>query len=709
MSEKSKQSAEKVISTALERFSLCQDAESEQRSVAADELRFSLGEQWPDAIRKERETDPNGARPCLTVDKLDQYIKQVVNDGRQNKPAIKVRPKDSGADPDTADVLQGVVRHIEDQSCADVAYDTAIEMAARAGFGYIRVLTDYCEDDGFLQDIYVRHVPNPFSCYLDPDHINPDGSDASYGFAFDDIPRKQFEAMYPDAEPCEFDSDEKTADWSKKDTIRLAEYFEAVDEYVTVWQAEDGSASETKIDGAASRKVRKRTITWRKITCKEVLEEREWPSKYIPIVPVYGHLINVEGKKRISSLIRPAMDAMRMYNYAASAFVERVALTPKAPYIATAAQIEGYETEWANANTANASVLPYNADPSAPPPQRQQTADIPAGWMQVMQGMEHDIQGALGMYNASLGAPSNEKSGKAILARQREADNATFHIIDNLSRAIRHVGRIVIDLIPKIYDSSRVIRILGEDGKEDFAEIDPEQPEAKRDIHDLQGKVVKTIYNPGVGRYDVTVTTGPAYGTKRQEAAEFITQLVQSSPDLMPVVGDLMFKSMDMPFAEEISERMRKMLPPPLQEQEDGPQIPLEVQSQMQSMSQQMQEMHQQLSAAAAELGDKRMEYEAKTADLRIKERELAIREYDAETKRLQVTAPAFSPEEIQAVVLQTLQDLATQQTAEPEPPPDMHMMPDGQMMADSEMPQPPQGGFFMPEQPEQAPQGFQS
>lgn len=644
---------DKILATALERWKRCEEAESDNRTRALADLKFSLGEQWDEAIKRARETDPNGARPCLTVDKLDQYVRQVVNDARQNKPAIKPRPKDSGADPQTAEVLAGIVRHIEDQSSADIAYDTAVEMTARANFGFIRVVTGYADDDGFEQEILIREVANPFSCYVDPDAVQADGSDARYGFAWEDLPREQFKAQYPDADPCDFEvTGTDDGDWIGKDTVRVAEYFAVEEEAVRVWQGPEGKASDVEIPGAVSRTVKRRKVMWRKLTAKEVIEEREWPSRYIGIVPVYGHRINVAGKRVNRSLIGAAKDAQRMYNYAASAFVERVALTPKAPYVATVAQLDGHEATWSTANTGNYSVLPYNPDPNAPPPQRQQAADIPAGWMAVMQSMEHDVQAALGMYNASLGAPSNEKSGKAILARQREADVSTFHIIDNLSRAIRQVGRIVIDMIPRIYDTSRVVRIVGEDGSEDFARLDPSQPEARREIHDASGQVVESIYNPGVGRYDVAVTVGPAYSTKRQEAAEFLTQVVQSSPQMMPIAGDLMFKALDLPYAEELAERMRKMMPPQLQDQ-PGQQVPPEVQ-------QQIAQMQSQIQAAAAELGDKRMEYEGKRADLLIKERELAIREFDAETKRLQVVGAGMTPEQVQAIVVDTMRQVAT-------------------------------------------------
>lgn len=648
-----------ILATALERFKRCEEAESDNRKRAREDLSFSLGEQWDETVRRARQNDPNGARPCLTVDKLDQYVRQVVNDSRQNKPAIKPRAKDEGADVETAEVLAGIVRHIEDQSSADIAYDTAAEMATRAGFGFLRVVTDYSSDEGFEQDVFIREVADPFSCYVDPDALQADGSDARYGFAWEDVPREQFEAQYPGADPCGFEAaSEGVGTWIREDTVRVAEYFSVEDEPRRVWQGPDGKASETEIPGATSRTMKRRKVTWRKITAREVLEEREWPSRYIGIVPVYGHRITVEGKRVIRSLVRPALDAQRMYNYAASAFVERVALTPKAPYVATAAQIEGYEDTWAKANTSNASVLPYNADPNSPPPQRQQAADVPAGWMAVMQSMEHDVQSALGMYNASVGAPSNEKSGKAILARQREADVATFHVVDNLARAIRQVGRIVIDLIPRVYDTNRVVRILGEDGSEDFARIDPQQAEASREVHDDQGQVIERIYNPSVGRYDVTVTVGPGYSTKRQEAAEFLTQVVQSSPEMMQVAGDLMFKALDMPYAEELSKRLAKMLPPQLQEQA-GPQVPPEIQQQMQAHEQQIAQLQEQLSTAAAQLGDKRMEYEGKRADLMIKERELAIREYDAETKRIQAVNAGLTPEALRALVINTMNEVA--------------------------------------------------
>jgi len=654
MSESAKKTGdEKIIEEALKRFKYCEEAENENRTRALEDLKFSLGEQWPDEVRRARENDPNGARPCLTVNKLGQYVRQVVNDSRQNKPAIKVRPVDSGSDPEVADMLQGLVRHIEDNSRADIAYDTSIEFAVRAGFGFIRVLTDYADDESFEQDAFIKTVRNPFSCYLDPDHVNVDGSDARYGFCFDDIPRDVFEADYPNADPCPFDDNEKSGSgWIGKDTIRIAEYFRIEESPATVWQAADGTISRIEIKGAPSRTIRQKKVVWYKLTANEVLDRQEFPSKFIPIVPVYGHIIDVAGQRQVTGLIHDAIDGQRMYNYSVSAYVERVALVPKAPFIAAEGQIEGHESEWANANTSNMPVLTYkptdiNGTP-VPPPQRQPGADVPTGWLQAMQMTEHDIQSALGMYNAAIGAPSNEKSGKAIMARQREADNATFHFIDNLSRSIRQVGRILIDLIPKIYDTQRVVRILGEDGSVETAEINPDSEAPMVERTDNAGNVIAKIYNPTLGKYDVSITVGPAYTTKRQEAADFMTQVAQANPQMMQIIGDLMFKAMDMPYAQEIAERLKLMLPPEIKQHEEGEkqqqqqQVPPHVQQaiivagqQIEQLQAALQQSQQQIEAMA---GDKQAEQQK----LAIDEQKLQIESYKAETDRMQVQLEAI-------------------------------------------------------------------
>lgn len=680
----SKTADQKIIEEAIKRFKACEEAESRTRKQALEDLKFSLGDQWPDEIRRARENDPNGARPCLTVDKLGQYVRQVVNDSRQNKPSIKVRPVDSGADPEVADVMQGVIRHIEDQSRADIAYDTGIEFAVRAGFGYIRLTTDYADEDSFDQDAFIKAVRNPFSAYLDKDAQELDGSDARYGFVFDDMPRDAYEAEYPGADACSFDTSATTTHntWIKEDTVRVCEYFRVEHDEKNHVQLETGEVlsedeywakyqdAEVRPEIRNQRMIKRRKVMWYKLTANEILDRSEFPSRFIPIIPVYGHIIDVAGERRVTGLIHNAIDGQRMYNYSASAYVERVALMPKSPFIAAEGQLEGHESTWAQANTANIPVLEYKPTDHEgnllPPPQRQPAADVPTGWLQAMQATEHDIQAALGMYNAAVGAPSNEKSGRAIMARQREADNATFHFIDNLSRAIRHVGRILVDMIPRIYDTQRIVRILGEDGSVENAEFNPALDVPMVERRDQAGNISK-VYNPTLGKYDVTISTGPAYTTKRQEAADFMTQIAQSNPQMMPIIGDLMFKAMDMPFAEEIAERLKLMLPPQILEHEKAEQqpeqIPPQVQQAMQMAGQQIEQLQGALMQAQQQLAAMEGDKQTEQAKLTIDAQKVQIEQFKAETERMQVQLEAMQQER-QAVAPAESPDHEAQESA---------------------------------------------
>lgn len=576
---------DKFIATCRDRFKRCVEAESKNRERALEAIRFRDLDQWPEKIRKLREDDPEGARPCLTVDKLNQYVNQVKNDQRQNRPAVKVRPVDDKGDMEVAEVFQGIIRHIEDTSKADQAYDTGFEHAVDGGFGYWRILTDFTDEKSFEQDILIKRIRNRFSVYLDPDRQEPDGSDAKYGFVTEWIDREEFKATWPNKDPIDWETegkDEKLKDWVTKEKVRIAEYFHYENVKKKLLLLSDGQVvleddlekvqQQAQLAGIELTVIKERDTTirqvkWSKVSGKEELEKKDWAGKWIPIVEVIGNEIDVEGERRLSGMIRAGMDAQRIHNYAASSFVENVALAPKAPFIAAEGQLEGHENDWKTANRRNIPVLQYkpidlNGQP-VPPPIRQPMPGISAGWQQVLQNTEHDIQASLGMYAASVGEPSNEKSGKAIMARQREGDTATFHYIDNLSRSIRHTGRILVDLIPKIYDTARVARILGEDGTPDMARLNPEQPQA----------VVKTaagkIYNLHVGKYDVTVSVGPAYTTKRQEAAEWMSQMVQSKPELLNVIGDVMFRNFDLPGSDEIAGRLKKILPPELQEEDE--------------------------------------------------------------------------------------------------------------------------------------------
>lgn len=661
---------EKIVADAHADFAACEDRESDNRKSWLADLRFANadpdnGWQWPEAIKKQREADN---LPCLTINKTKQHNRQITNDARQNKPSVRVTPVDGGADVETAEVFNGIIRHIEANSSADTAYDTAAEFAVDAGLGYWRITTDYAADDTFDQEIFIKACPNPLNVYLGP-HVEADGSDAKVGFVFEDIPKSEFERRYPDAEMVGWDKNSGT-DWIGEDTIRIAEYFKITEESDTLCALPDGAVLLSKTEDPemvkaikASGDIKKRTVqvkrcNWYLIAGKKILERRDWLGKYIPIVRVVGEEVEIEGKTYRRGATRAMKDAQRMYNYNSSAAIEYGALQTKTPIIAPAEAIEGYEEFWEQANKQNVAYLPFNSrDESGnqiPMPQRM-VAPAPAQlFLQGMATASEEMKMASGQYDASMGARSNETSGRAIMARQREGDTATFHFIDNVARAIKHTGRILVDLIPKVYDTERVVRILGEDGTEDKVRLDPNQPEPFKETQDQAE--IQRIYNLGVGRYDVTVTVGPSYGSKRQEAFQALTEMSSRNPQLMQVAGDLIMRAADFPMADEMAERLKKTLPPGMADDDkDGkPEIPPEVQAQLKESEQHVAMLEETLK----EIGEK---YNALHEKSEHDRETRLISAYGATTERIKLILPHLGPDQIAQLAENVGLDIASE------------------------------------------------
>ena len=640
-------------------FERAQAYESAQRSEELDDIRFvGLLEQWPEDIRRIREGDPQGARPCLTVDKVNQYKNQIVNNIRMNSPSIKVRPVDDKADVEVADVMNGIIRHIESESKADLAYDWASEGSVDSGLGFFRIVTEYVNGT-FQQEIKIKKIPNRFSVYRDPDSYEIDGSDQKECLITEMVTRKAFKKMYPNADPCEWASSAgDTNTWITENEIRIAEYFYCDYEKDILLLLETGdSIYLSQFDEKYANEMQKpviidkrecdrKVVKWAKLTGAEVLEESIFAGSYIPVIPVFGIITVVDGRMYWRGIVRGAKDPQRMYNYNRSTIAESLALTVKAPFIGATGQFKSTSRRWASANRVNYAYLEYDPVTTngqlAPPPQRQGFAGVPSGLLQDIQTSEHDIQAGLGMYQASLGQDSNAKSGKALNAQRQQGDIATFHFPDNLAKSVAHAGRIIVEIIPKYYDTQRVIRILGEDGSQEFAKIDPTQEEAVSEYRDEQNEVNK-IYNLGVGKYDVIATSGASFASKREEGAEFLTALAQSNPDLMPVIGDLLFKSLDVPYADEVAERLKKIQPPELKDAEEGAPSP-EVQAVMQQAEQvkiQATEMISELQNQLQQAGQIIQEREQALTDAQMKsegnEQKLAIEAEKLDIERFKV------------------------------------------------------------------------
>ena len=711
---KPKKSASDILATARARLDLAVSALAESREDEIDDLRFYAGSpdnhwQWPADVLATRgavQGQTINARPCLTINKLPQHVRQVTNDQRQNRPGAKVIPVDDNADVEVADIFNGMIRHIEYMSDADVAYDTACENQVSYGEGYLRLLTEYCEDNTFDQDIKIGRVRNSFSVYMDPTIQDPTGADAKWCFVTEDVTKAEFERMYPDASPITTlqslgVGDQSISNWLNEDTIRIADYY-YIDFDRTTLNLYPGNA--TAFEGTPedkqlraiygkpkkSRESDRPKVKYCKINGYEILEEREWAGKYIPVIRIVGNEFEVDGRLYVSGLVRNAKDAQRMYNYWVSQEAEMLALAPKAPFIGYGGQFEGYEQQWKTANTQNWPYLEVNPDVTdgqggmLPLPQRAQPPMASSGLLQAKAGASEDIKSTTGQYNASLGMGSNERSGKAILARQREGDVGTYHYGDNLARGVRHVARQLVDLIPKIYDTQRIARIIGEDGETKMIKINPEQQQPVNKIMDERGIVIEKIYNPGVGKYDVVAITGPGYATKRQEALEAMAQLLQGNPQLWAVAGDLFVKNMDWPGAQEMSKRFAKTIDPKfLSDGEDNPALQA-AQQQMQAMGQEMEQMHQMIRNVGKSIEVQEQER---------KDFEAQVKAYEAETKRLAQVQASMSPEQIQDIVLGTVHGMITsgdlvsempgrdQSEMMPEMMPQQGMMPEQQGM----------------------------
>ena len=676
-----KDDSSSVLATARSRLDMAISALSESREDEIDDLKFYAGSpdnhwQWPADVLATRgavQGQTINARPCLTINKLPQHVRQVTNDQRQNRPTGKVIPADDKADIDVAEVFNGMVRHIEYISDADVAYDTACENQVSYGEGYIRLLTEYCGDDTFDQDIKIGRIRNSFSVYMDPTIQDPCGSDAKWCFITEDITKDDYVRMYPDSAPITTlqtlgVGDQNLSQWLNEDTIRIADYYYVdydkgtLNLYPGNTTAFDGTPEDKQLRAVygkpkKSRQSDRPRIKYCKINGYEILEEREWAGKYIPVVRIVGNEFEVDGRLYVSGLVRNAKDAQRMYNYWVSQEAEMLALAPKAPFIGYGGQFEGYENQWKTANTTNWPYLEVNPDVTdgqgavLPLPQRAQPPMASSGLLQAKSGAAEDIKSSTGQYNASLGMTSNERSGKAILARQREGDVGTYHYGDNLARGVRYLTRQLIDLIPKIYDTQRIARVIGEDGETSMVKIDPMQPEPVKKIVDQQGIVMDKVYNPGVGKYDVVATTGPGYATKRQEALEAMGQLLQGNPQLWQVAGDLFVKNMDWPGAQEMAKRFQKTIDPKLLQDGDKPPELQAAEQQIQAMGQEMEQMHQMIQNVGKSI---------EAQDMRRKDYEAEIKAYAAETQRISAVQASMSPEQIQDIVLGTVHGMIT-------------------------------------------------
>lgn len=684
----------------------------EARRLFDYDLKFANGDahnmyQWDSRIVADRINDAQGRKPCLTINKTDQHNNMVINDSKQNKAGVNIRPVGEDASFEAAQVFQEVVRHIEYISNAESVYDHATTFQVQAGIGYWRIETKYISNRSFDQEIYIVRVKDPRSIYLDPDINEDDGSDARYGFFFDDMPKDLYEEKYPKYKDVGWTtvfnfSLNANDSWFTRNTVRVALYYRKTEErekYVSFIVPEGHKASGQRMEDFFSglddenkevfRAIKKREANlpeeWRtykerdvitdsiecyKIAGNTIIERYNWLGKYIPIVRLVGVETIIDGVLDRKGHTRALINAQQIYNYTTSANVEFGALQTKSPWVAPSAAIEGFEEYYRTANTINHSYMPYNhrddEGNEIPPPARPAAPQSSPAYVEQMKIAQDEMMMVTGQYQAQMGENENAKSGVAINARQRQGDRATYHFIDNQAKAIRYTGKILIDLIPKIYDTKRIRRIEAKDGTIMNVTIDPKAPQAYQknvdpNNQDKSQQMVDIIFNPNVGEYDVLAEVGPSYATKRQEAFNALTTIASQNKEFMGIAGDILWKVADFPEAQVLADRWRKIIPPNITGDAPDP----ATEQAMHAASDKIQQQLAIIAKQAKELSDKEKDFDLRTAQLHLElKKETAQQnrlDYEAETKRLVAlgnSGPSVSVEQIQPIVRQLVQGM---------------------------------------------------
>lgn len=615
----------KIIGTAKKRFSSVIKSESDNRKEGLEDLKFLNNDQWSQADASARATD---GRPCITENRLPTFANQITNDQRQNRPAIVISPMGDKASKKDAKLLRGMIRAIERDSSADVAYDIGFQSAVHNGWGYWRVMTAFESNSSFNRVIEIKPISNPMTVYLDPNR-SPFELDAKWGFVSEMLPRDEFEREYPESSTTpwgEAGTGDQDKDWVTEDTVRVAEYyyFEYEERELILldnghqgWEDEladeiKQQISSKKLSIIDQRTVQVMKLKWCKMTAIEILDFRDCDGDYIPIIECDGTVLNINGKVTKKGIVRDAKGPQRMLNYYATLETENVALQPKAPWVMEEGQIEGHEDKWEQANKKSYSYLLYRGislgGKPAPPPQRQAFAGPPAAILAAKQGQVEALRAVTGIrFDATMSERMQDESGKAIRELNNNANLGSYHYIDNYARALRNTGIILCNLIPAVYDTKRIVSILDESGSEAQIQIDPNMQQAHKEVRGntptTQNDKIK-VFNPKIGRYQVTVTIGPSYATKRIEATESQMDFARAFPAISGSIADLIAKNSDWEGSEEIANRLAKTIPANLLAPSRDDMSP-QVQSLIQGLQTEIQQQKMQMMQMMKDLTDR--------------------------------------------------------------------------------------------------------
>lgn len=659
---------------AIKRYDRGWNKDRHNIAAAYDDLNFLAGTQWLPDLERQRLND---GRPVLTFNRCGQFVRQVTGDIRQMKPAISVVPVSSGADEKIAEIREGLIRHIEDASDATISvYPDAADSQVGCGIGHWEVAGEYGDETDYEQNLIIRPIDDQVSVIWDPDSKKKTRADALFCFVPVDMTREAYEETYPEYPVDDIGSWEGNYidNWFDADRVRVARYWYKVKTKKRLVKMPTGEVFDvTPEDNSKEAKAESREqeaqyvmlggmayeregykVFHRMMNCNQFLEEPQaWPGRFIPIIPVIGEEVRAGGRVDRFGIVRFLADPQRAYNYARSTQTEFVGLQPKAPYVGTEENFKDFEEQWDTANVKNWPYLPYRPDPKNGnvPPQRLQPPTSSPGLTECVMDALNDMQGVVGIYNASLGAKSNEDSGRAIKFREAQTDTGTYVYMANFALAIAHTARVLNDLIPHYYDTARQIRILGLDGKSTMVQIN--QPQDGLTIDGVDPIKMNDIT---IGTYDIQMEMGPSYATQREAAREGIVEFIKAFPPSAPLLSDMFADMQDWPQKEEIVDRMRTLLPPQIQAQiakKDNKPIPPPVPPNP-----------VELATAQAEIA--KAQSTAATSQLDVKIKELSVAQQQAVTAKAEIDlmlaqvqaqgVASFDPSQMEAIQQQVVQ-----------------------------------------------------
>lgn len=629
-------SEEDYLKDMRETYELDIEADDDNRKAALEDKKFAAGDQWDPLVLEQRK-----GLPCLKINTVNQFTAQLVGDWRTNRVAVKVIPSENG-DKDVASVRSDLIRSIETNSRASRTYDSAFESMVQCGDGAFRIGVKYANEDVFDQDIFIGPIDDALSVVWDRLSIDPTGRDATHCFVDDLLPLKEFKANWPEADPSTLNTKDRhlleAEGWCGEGTVRVTEHWRIIERKKMLVLFEDGGVYPFEEDvtpeevsaftdkhgnPVKSRIAPCRYVQMHLVTGNKILAgPYEWKLNRLPIIRMSGRVVSVGDRRVRYGLVRFMKDPVRLRNFWRSVAAEQLGYAPKAQWLAPDDAVEGREDAFRKAHLSRDPLLVYNAD-AAVPPQRIDPPQIQMALLNEAQVNTQDIKDVTGIHDASLGIKSNETSGRAIMARQREGDVASITYYDNGNASILEAGDVINQFIGQIYDGTRIVRIIGEDESTRLLKInDPNDPESP---------------NLATGKYDVTVTTGASYTTKRVEAAQAMMEAVQVFPQMMEVAGDLVAKAQDWPGSEELANRLQKLVPPNLLTEKERAEMGEQAGQDPQAMMQQQAQMGEAMQAMQGELQKLHEENLKLTLKAEIEAQKLKIDEFKAETDRIKV------------------------------------------------------------------------